>query len=142
MSVIGDKDQADSFENYHYCTKNGDETLTLTRYPGDEDYQISVFKVAQATKADGVYRRLNVAAFQTEKGISLGMTKQQVTDRLGNCYAALDSTKEYIELFYRLPGSQFNNSKHPTVGRLPVYFASYQFRNEQLKKFEFGYEYP
>lgn len=141
-AVIGTKDQADSLEHYHYFSIDGRETLTLTQHLGDKNHQISILKVEYSTKKANEYRQLKIDTFKTEKGIKLGMTKQQVIDRLGTCYAALDSTKEYIELYYTLQTPNDSKTKILTTNNMPVYYASYKLWNDKLKKFEFGFERP
>lgn len=131
-----------SGEDYRFYSDNFQQLLSLTQHPGDGKYQISIFKVQYAKKDDYGYKKLGVDTIKTEKGIRLGMSKADIVSRLGNCYAALDSTKGYMELYYRIeaPGDTKTNllSRH----NLPIYYASYKVRNGGLEAFEFGFEYP
>jgi hypothetical protein len=99
-------DKPRSQEEYRYYSNNFQQLLSLTQHPGDGKYQISIFRVEYAKKDDYGYRKLGVDTFKTEKGIMLGMSKGDIIDRLGNCYAALDSTKEYMELYYKIEAPQ------------------------------------
>jgi hypothetical protein len=142
VSIIGDNDKADSLEQYHYYSDFDRETLTLTQHPGDGSYQISIFKVEYSDKADHGYRQLKIDTFKTEKGIKLGMEKNQVIERLGNCYTPIDSTKDSIGLYYRLEIPNDSKTKLLKSNNMPIYYAYYGFWKNKLERFEFGFEYP
>lgn len=141
-SIISEKENIDDYDQYHYYSKTGKETLTLTQHPGDGKYQISIFKVEKSDKANHDYRKLSVETFTTEKGIQLGMNKNQVIERLGSCYITRDSAAGYIELYYRLETPDDSQTKILENNNMPIYYASYKFWKDQLGKFEFGFEYP
>jgi hypothetical protein len=141
-SIIREKDKKDNRDEYHYYSAMYGETLTMSEFAGDGKYQVSIFKVEISGKAGHGYRKLNIDTFKTEKGIRLGMNKKQIIGRLGNCYTATDSSKGYIELYYKLEDP--NDSKTKILERLnmPIYYASYKLWKDRLEKFEFGFEYP
>jgi len=141
-TIIADKDKIDDNDQYHYYSTMYRETLTMTQHPGDGKYQISIFKVEYSDKADYGYRKLNIDTFKTEKGIKLGLNKKQIIERLGSCYVANDSSKGYIELYYRLETPNDSKTKILESNNMPIYYASYKLWNDRLKKFEFGFEYP
>lgn len=141
-SIISNKDKIDDNDQYHYYSTMYRETLTMTQHPGDGKYQISIFKVEYSDKADYGYIKLNVDTFKTEKGIKLGMNKKQIIERLGSCYVANDSSKGYIELYYRLETPNDSKTKILEKNNMPIYYASYKLWKERLEKFEFGFEYP
>ena len=116
--------------------------LRITIAICDGKYQISTSKVESSDKADHGYRKLNIDTFKTEKGIKLGMNKKQVIERLGACYVAQDSTKRYIELYYRLDAPGDSKTKILKSNNMPIYYASYKLWKDKLEKFEFGFEYP
>jgi hypothetical protein len=135
-------DKPGSQDEYRYYSKNLQQLLSLTQHPGDGKYQISIFRVEYAKKEDYGYRKLDVDTFKTEKGIMLGMSKADIINRLGNCYAGLDSTKEYMELYYRIEAPHDTKTHLLANHKMPIYYASYKIRNGGLEKFEFGFEYP
>lgn len=141
-SVIGDTDNYHQDEVYHYYSKDFNETLSLIQHPGDGKYNISIFRVQLSAKSQKEYRPLKVNKFRTEKGIELGLSKQQIIDKLGKCYITKDSTKEHIELYYRIEEPNDSKTKLLRNQNMPVYYASYILRNDKLQKFEFGFEYP
>lgn len=140
--IISNKDKIDDNDQYHYYSTMYRETLTMTQHPGDGKYQISIFKVEYSDKADYGYRKLNIDTFKTEKGIKLGMSKKQIIERLGSCYVANDSSKGYIELYYRLETPNDSKTKILENNNMPIYYASYKLWKDRLEKFEFGFEYP
>jgi hypothetical protein len=135
-------DKPGSQEEYRFYSNNFKQLLSLTQHPGDGKYQVSIFRVEYAKKDDYGYRKLAVDSIKTEKGIMLGMSKGEVIKRLGNCYAALDSTKEYMELYYRIEAPHDTKTHLLENHNMPIYYASYKIRNGGLEKFEFGFEYP
>lgn len=90
IAVIGNKDKPDSLDQYHYYSINEREALTLTQHAGDGMHNISIFNIAKAGKKTQGYRVLNIDTFKTEKGIATGMSKKDVIEKLGSCYAPLD----------------------------------------------------
>jgi hypothetical protein len=140
--IVGDQNELDSMEQCHFYTKLERETLTLTQHPGDGKNKISIFKVEYSDKASYGYKQLSIDTLKTEKGIRLGLTKKQIIQKLGSCYAALDSISNYIELYYRI--EMPNDSKTSLLARhkIPAYYASYKICNDRLRQFEFGFEYP
>lgn len=131
-----------SGEEYRFYTNDFQQFLSLTQHPGDGQYQISIFKVGYAKKEDYGYKKLNVDTFKTEKGMRLGMSKAEIVSRLGNCYAALDSTKGYMELYYRIEAPGDTKTNILRRQNMPIYYASYKIRTGRLEAFEFGFEYP
>jgi hypothetical protein len=141
-SIIGNKDKTDQNNQYHYYSNFESETLTLTQHPGDGKSQISIFKVERSNKASYGYKILNFNSFKTNNGIKIGMNKKQIIQKLGNCYAPIDSTKGYIEIYYRIESPKDTKTKLLKKNNMPIYFASYKLWNDKLEKFEFGFEYP
>ncbi len=140
--VIGTDNKTDEREQYHFYSLMDAETLTLTQHPGDGKNQISVIRVSYSDKADHGYKQLKVKTFQTEKGIKLGLTKEQVIEKLGNCYANVDSTKDCIGIYYRIEKPKDSKTNILERNNLPVYYATYTFYKDKLRYFEFGFEYP
>ena len=140
--VIGTDNKPDEREQYHFYSLKDNETLTLTQHPGDGKNQISILSVTLSDKADHGYRQLNIETFQSEKGIQLGLTKKQVIEKLGNCYAVVDSTKDCIELYYGIEIPKDSKTKLLERNNMPIYYATYTFCKDKLRSYEFGFEYP
>jgi hypothetical protein len=142
-STLGNLDEkSKEDEKYHFYSTMYRETLTMTQRPGDGKYSISIFEVKYSDKADYGYRKLQIDTFKTEKGIKLGLTKNQVIEKLGACYVAKDSSSNRINLYYKIETPNDTKSKLLKRENMPMYFASYVFFNGRLERFEFGYEYP
>ena len=114
----------------------------MTVHPGDYLNQVSIFRVKYSDKADHGYKELRNDYFASEKGIRLGLTKKQIIEKIGSCYLAKDSDKDYIELYYRLELPQDSKTKLLQRQNMPVYYASYKLWNDKLEDFEFVFEYP
>lgn len=140
--IIGSENNMDTLGHYRFYSKLKGEILTLTQHPGDSKNQISIIKVQKSDKPNGELKELNFDTFATGKGIKLGLTKKQIIEKLGDCYAPIDSTKNYIELYYVIEQPQDSKSKILEKNNMPKYFASYKLWNDRLEQFEFGFEYP
>ena len=135
-------DKPGSQDVYRYYSNNFQQVLSLTQQPGDGKYQVSIFRVYYAKKENYGYRKLDVDTIKTGKGIVLGMSKDDIINRLGDCYAALDSTKDYMEVYYRIEAPQDTKTHLLSNHNMPIYYASYKIRKGRLERFEFGFEYP
>ena len=140
--VIGTANKYNEKGQYYFNSLMDAETLILTQHPGDGKNQISIFNVSYSDKAYHGYKQLNLKTFQTEKGIRLGLTKQQVIKKLGNCYIPVDSSKDLIEIYYRIEIPKDSKTKILKGQNMPIYFAKYGFWKDELKQYEFGLEYP
>jgi hypothetical protein len=140
--VIGDSNIAEGIVKYHFYSQHREETLTLTQHPGDGKNQISVFKVGYSDTINRGYKQLHIDTFKTEKGIKLGLTKNEIIARFGNCYATIDSTDDYIELYYMIELPKDSKTKLLQNNNMPLYYASYKILRGKLAAFEFGFEYP
>lgn len=140
--VIGTDNKVDENGQYHFYSLMHTETLKLTQHPGDRKNQISVFSVSYADKGDHGYKQIKVETFQTEKGIKLGLSKQQLIEKLGNCYAIVDSTEHCIELYYRIENPKDSKTKFLEINNMPAYYARYTLCGDKLRHYEFGFEYP
>ena len=141
-AIIGENEKYYQDKVYHYYSKNKNEILSMVTHPGDGNHSISIFNVRSAGKTKYPYKTLNVDHFKTEKGIMLGLNKEQIISKLGNCYVVKDRAKRYMELYYRIEAPSDSRTKLLESQNMPIYYASYIFRNDKLQKFEFGFEYP
>ena len=118
------------------------QKLGLTVHPGDYYSQVSIFTISYAGKSKLNLQQINSKEFETEKGIKLGISKKQIIDKLGNCYVVKDSSKNSIELNYRLELPDDSKTRILKSHNMPIYYASYKLTNDKLENIEFGFEYP
>lgn len=142
IAITGTDNQPDSLGRYYFYSRKEAELLTLTQFDGDGANAISLFQVGYSGKASLGYKELPFDQFKTEKGISLGMSKKEVIRLLGPCYETVDSTTANSEIYYRIEQPGDSRTKFLERTNMPVYYARYEFRNEKLFYFEFGFEYP
>ena len=126
---------------YQFYSKDKKEILGVTVHPGDYYSQISIFQVKYAVKSNqGTISKID--NFKTEKGIRLGLTKNEIVGRLGNCYSLSDSTKNSFVINYRLEDPNDSKTKLLERQNMPIYYATYKFKSGKLIEYEFGFEYP
>jgi hypothetical protein len=140
--LIGKENKTDESQQYHFYTKQSRELITMTQHPGDKQNQISIFNVSFSGKADYGYKELNIDSTETEKGIKLNISKKELITKLGNCYAVVDSGKNFLEILYKIENPNDSRTKILEKNNMPSYYAIYGFSNNLLKNFEFGFEYP
>lgn len=112
----------------------------MTVHPGDYYSQVSIFKVGYTLKSKPTYRKTNIDSFKTEKGIRLGMLKEEVVRKLGQCYSS--STRKGVEVIvYRIENHRDSKTKLLERNNMPIYYANYTFKRDKLIMFEFGFGY-
>jgi hypothetical protein len=126
---------------YNFYSKDKKEILGVTVHPGDYYSQISIFQVKYADKSNQAIVS-KIDNFKTEKGIRLGLTKKEITARLGNCYSVTDSTKYSYVINYRLEDPNDSKTKLLERQNMPIYYATYKLKSDKLVYYEFGFEYP
>ncbi len=127
---------------YNFCSQDKKQLLSVTVHPGDYYSQVSIFKVKYTDQIKSKATTLSIGNFATEKLIKLGLTKKEVITRLGNCYSASDSTSKSITINYILEDPEDSRTKLLERQNMPIYYATYVFKNDKLVEFEFGFEYP
>jgi hypothetical protein len=127
---------------YHFSTADKKQVLSVIVHPGDYYSQISIFQVKYVDSKPLTMTSLSVDRFSSEKNILLGLAKEELIAKLGNCYAVSDSTSKSITINYRLESPQDSKTKLLKRQSLPIYFAKYKFYKDKLIEFEFGFEYP
>ena len=65
-----------------------------------------------------------------------------MVSKLGVCYTVSDSTRNVIEINYAIEDPQDSKTKLLERQNLPIYYATYKFRDDKLVEYEFGFEYP
>jgi len=96
----------------------------------------------KSDKTNSNFKVLNIDTFESEKGIKLGVSKEFVKTKLGNCNKEILHSDSYIELLYRIEQPNDSEMKLLEKYNMPVYYATYKFLNNKLIEFEFGFEYP
>jgi len=142
LKVLGKKTKLKGDTTHVFYSKNKEQQLRLTVHAGSAYSQVSIFNVSYSESSSLKIPCINENLFQTEKGIKLGMNKNQIIERLGKCYVAKDSTKESMELYYRIENPKDSKTKLLQNNNMPIYYASYKLKNNKLENFEFGFEYP
>lgn len=128
VRVLGKDTQLAGDSTHLFYSGNRKQVLALTVFAGDYANQVSVFRLSYATNGNQPFPKMKTSDLVTEKGIRLGISRQELTGKLGSCCIVKDSTANTITLKYRIPND--------------LYYARYQFRKNKLERMEFGYEYP
>ncbi len=126
---------------YNFHSKDRKEVLSVTVHPGDYYSQISIFRIRYVGNLKIKAAHTSIDHFATEKDIQLGLTKNQVVSKLGNCYKTSVSKNSTV-ISYRLELPQDSKTKLLERQNMPIYYATYKFKNDKLVEFEFGFEYP
>jgi hypothetical protein len=142
LNVLGEKTKLEGDSTYILYSNDKKQKLELTIHPGDSYNQVSIFNISYTYKSNLKLRQIKSKEFETEKGIKLGISKRQIIEKLGNCYVVKDSSKNTIELNYRLELPNDSKTKILKTNNLPIYYASYKLTNDKLESIEFGFEYP
>ncbi|MGL3001375.1 hypothetical protein [Flavobacterium sp. RSSB_23] len=142
LNILGEKTKLEGDSTYILYSNDKKQKLELTIHPGESYNQVSIFNISYTYKSNLKLRQIKSKEFETEKGIKLGISKRQIIEKLGNCYIVKDSSKNSIELNYRLELPNDSKTKILKTNNLPIYYASYKLTNDKLESIEFGFEYP
>ena len=132
----------DGDTTYNFNSSDKKQMLSVNVHPGDPYSAISIFTVKHAANSIKSSTLPAIPNFKTEKNIQLGLTKNELQNKLGKCYTVSDSTNNSITINYRLEQPQDSKTKLLERQNMPVYYATYKFKNDKLIEFEFGFEYP
>jgi hypothetical protein len=127
---------------YNFYSQNKSQLLSVTVHPGDNYSQVSIFQIKYADNSKIKAAPTTLDSLVTEKNIRLGITKNEVVSKLGNCYTTNDSTKHSVTINYRLESPQDSRTQLLERQNMPIYYATYKFKKDKLIEFEFGFEYP
>jgi hypothetical protein len=142
ISVLGEEwslieDNAD-MPHQNYSNAHGSQFLTCFFHYGDGRNQFSEFQVSRNC-AEVKIKALPDEFFVSANGIQLGMSKDSVTSRIGSCYIT-DTFDGNLVLKY--VAEDHDNSKFLQRWNYPKYYAWYEFKEDKLIRFRFGFEYP
>ncbi|MFY7734865.1 MAG: hypothetical protein ACOVSR_15400 [Bacteroidia bacterium] len=142
LSVLGKQTKLEGDSTHIFYSSDKTQKLGLTVHPGDYYSQVSIFKISYSDNSKQNFRQINSKEFKTEKEIKLGISKKEILEKLGTCYTTKDSTKNSIELNYRIELPNDSKSKLLMSNNMPIYYATYRLKNDKLEYIEFGFEYP
>ena len=142
LNIIGKLTKLEGDSTHQYYSSDKKQKLRLTVHPGDHYSEVSVFNISYSENSNQNIPIIKSMEFETEKGIKLGLSKREITEKLGTCYEVKDSTKNDITLFYRIELPNDSKTKLLKSNNMPAYYATYKFTDEKLKNIEFGFIYP
>ncbi|HRZ43160.1 MAG TPA: hypothetical protein P5228_10710 [Bacteroidales bacterium] len=122
-----------------FCTQDREQTLTLFFHYGGVRNEFSEFQVKKYSNSDSAIK-LSATIFQTNNGITLGLSKSEVISILGDCFKKVSNSKTKEIIKYRI--DDFEHSTFLQRFNYPSYYAEYEFRNDKLVRYRFGFEYP
>ena len=122
-----------------FCSKDKKQTLTLFFHYGGTKNAFSEFQVKEYSPSDSI-TTLTTNSFVTNSGIEIGISKEKVVSLFGNCFKTIKNEKTNEIIKYQIDDS--GNSSFLKRYNYPSYYAEYEFRNDKLIRFRFGFEYP
>ena len=142
LNILGKQTKLEGDSTHVFYSSDKKQKLGLTVHPGDYYSQVSIFNISYSDNSNQNFRQINSREFKTEKGIKLGISKNEIIEKLGACYEAKDSTKNSIELNYRIELPNDSKTKLLNSNNMPIYYAKYRLTNDKLENIEFGFAYP
>lgn len=130
-------------KSHFYLSELKSQYIKLIVHPGDYVNAISIFKTGYTNDALKSSKNTTISQpFQSEKGIQLGITKEVLTEKLGNCFKVQNQRKNSLSLLYKIEAPQDTKDGLLKRHNLPIYYATYKFWDNKLTEIEFGFEYP
>jgi hypothetical protein len=122
-----------------YLSADGRQEIRFIYHGGSGLGEYQAIEVLPATEKASRAPRLATSRITTERGVRLGMTRDELVRLLGPCHRAERQYDGATRIAYRI-----DDPGHALVRRvgLPVYYAHYDFKNGRLVQFQFGFEAP
>ena len=120
------------------CNK-GKQRLSVYFHPGNMTKEFSEFEISfidEKTNKDLLTRDKE---FKTESGIKLGLNMENLMSIKGEPHNTTVNDNRTV-LHYKI--TDFKNSAFLSKYNMPIYYSDYEFENDFLIKFKFGFEYP
>lgn len=124
--------------SYTLFNEDENQSLMLIFHPGGLRNQFAEFEIKY-----GKYRKTNRETntkFISDQSIRLGMSKNEVTAKLGECYKVEKSQTGNIKLMYRI--DDVKSSELLQKYNMPEYYTECEFKNDKLIRYRFGFHYP
>ena len=134
MSTLND----DGLPNSSVISKDMKQRLTFYFHPGSKIKEFSEFHVSYNDGAKKNDITAEDAEFISESGIKLGMSLDDFLIIKGEP-DKLEKNKTTI-YYYKI--DEFENSDFLKRYNMPIYYAEYEFEQDYLIAFKFGFEYP
>lgn len=141
-NILGEKTSLEGGKEHFFLSSDKKQLLQLIVHPGDINNQVSMFRLNYIDQSNKNSKVLKLKDFETEKGIKLGINKSLLISKLGDCYVSSDSTANSITISYYLETPNDSKSGLLKNNNLPLYSAIYEFKEDRLISFEFGFENP
>lgn len=142
LKILGQQLDLEGDSNNVFCSSDKRQKLGLKVHAGDNRNEVSIVSISYLKDQKEKIKTINFKAFKTEKDIRLGISKIELIKKLGHCYLAIDSTKNSIELNYKIELPKDSKTSFLRRNKMPIYYANYTFKADKLENIEFGFEYP
>lgn len=142
LKILGQQFELEGDSNNVFCSSDKRQKLGLKVHAGDNRNEVSIVSISYLKDQKEKIKTINFKAFKTEKDIRLGISKIELIKKIGHCYLAKDSTKNSIELNYKIELPKDSKTSFLRKNNMPIYYANYTFKADKLENIEFGFEYP
>lgn len=130
----------DDLPHARFVSTNGSQELVLFSHYGamSDEYAEAEVRVAGPEALALTY--LPVESFKTGRGVELGMSSAQVLGLFGSCLKSRQKSGSGLFLEYEIENAD-RDSELKGYG-FPIYYAEYEFKNDKLIRYRFGFAYP
>lgn len=126
-----------------FCNNNKDKYLLAYFYEGGTKNTFSAFEIGYIADDSVILKQqmhyTQGVDFSTEANIHLGLTFEEVVQIKGNPHT-IEVEKGFTKISYYMDDSE--KSEFLNRYKMPSYFYKLWFKNNQLVKFQFGFDYP
>lgn len=133
-------DSEDDLPHARFVSTNGAQEMVLFAHYGAVPDEYAEVEVRIAGAEALALKDLPIESFKTGRGVELGMSSSQVLALFGSCLKTRQKTRSELFIEYEIA----NADRDPELKDfgLPVYYAEYEFQNDKLVRFRFGFAYP
>ena len=137
---MGSDIEKEDLPNITFLNKGKNQYFKMLFHPGDTKNSFSEFEIGYIK--DRVIKKSkqsNFISFETESGVQLGITLQELIDKKGKGYT-IGTNAGITCVSYVL--NDIQKSSFLKRYNMPVYYAKYYLQENKVVMFTFGFEYP
>jgi hypothetical protein len=130
----------DDLPHARFVSTNGAQEMILFAHYGAVSDEYAEVEVRIAGAEALALKDLPIESFKTGRGVELGMTSGQVLSLFGTCLKTRQKTG--AELFLEYEITEADRDPELKSFGYPIYYAEYEFSNDKLVRYRFGFAYP
>lgn len=130
----------DDLPHARFVSTNGAQEMVLFAHYGAVTDEYAEVEVREAGPEALALKDLPIEGFKTGRGVELGMNSAEILALFGSCLKTRQKSGAELFLEYEIDKAD-RDAELKSFG-YPIYYAEYEFKNDKLIRYRFGFAYP